>query len=184
MVGRIHTARELIETHGQEHAARFLHDPNRYEQFAVGLDYINCSLTVPNAELLYHRSKSDWKADWVHLTLELELLNHPDTLFAPVSAATGCGKFLQKGRSGFQVMFAERVDAFNRAHLPESEPTHPQAEVLIKGPLSLDHAHSVFVPSRDVQTEVLRLCEQHGITLPVEITPQLFAWPARLVKTD
>ena len=180
--GRIHTARELIEKHGHEHAARFLHDPHRYEQFAVGLDYINCSLTVPNAELLYHRSKSDWKADWVHLTLDLSRLNHAETLFSPVSAAAEYGKYLQNGRDGFQAMFADVVHDFTRENLPQGEPTHPQAEVLIKGPVLLKDVHAVLVPSRDVGQEVSRLCERHHISLSVEITPHLFAWPARLVK--
>ena len=180
--GHVHTARELIARYGAEQATRYLHDPRRYEQFAVGLDYINCSLTVPNAELLYHRSKSDWKAEWVHLTLDLALLDHPDTLCSPVSAAAERGKFICAGTDGFHSLFAATVNEYGRDRLPANEPTHPQAEVLIKGPVTLAGIHTIIVPSRPVQQEVARLCEQHQRRIPVEIAPQLFAWPARLLR--
>ena len=179
----VHTARELQERFGHERAARYLHDPKRYEQFAVGLDYVNCALTVPNAELLYHRSKSDWHTDWVHLALDVKLLNAETTLFSPVSAAAERGGFIASGREGFEAMFAEQVMEWNRAHLPCDEPTHPQAEVLIKGPLSIDDVRSILVPTRDMQQEVARLCERNHDVIPIEVTPHLFAWPARLMKS-
>ena len=103
--GALHTLRTLQERHGAEKAARFVHDPRRYEKFAVGLDYLNASLSFPNVELLYHRSKTEWKEDWIHLALDLELLDHADTLFSPVSAAADFGKHVTGGADGFRAMF-------------------------------------------------------------------------------
>ncbi len=180
--GHLHTARELIETYGAERAAYFLHDFQRYEQFAVGLDYINCALTVPNAELLYHRSKSEWSAEWVHLALDLSLLNREDTLFSPMNAATERGQLIRAGREGFQAMFERTVGEFTRDDLPPNEPTHPQAEVLVKGPLPLSAVQAVYVPTRETLLEVQRLCERHTHVLSLQTAPHLFAWPARLVQ--
>jgi hypothetical protein len=180
--GTLHTARSLIEAFGHSRAAHFLHDPNRYEQFAVGLDYINCSLGEPNYELLYRRSKSDWKAEWVHLALDPALLDRNDTLFCPVSAATDRGRFLLAGLNGFQAMFASEVDGWSRRELARSVPTHPQAEVLVRGPLPLAQVEAVLVPNEAVAIEVRRLCEMHGRTLDVRVLPGLFVWPKRLMK--
>lgn len=180
--GHLHTARELIGKYGAERAAYYLHDVNRYEQFAVGLDYINCSLTVPNAELLYHRSKSEWSAEWVHLALDISLLNREDTLYSPMSAATERGQLIRAGREGFQAMFERVVGEFTREDVPPNEPTHPQAEALVKGPLPLPAVQAIFVPTRETLLEVRRLCELHQRVLSVQTAPHLFAWPARLVQ--
>ena len=180
--GALHTVRALYERYGNEKAARFLHDSHRYEQFAVGLDYLNASLSLPNAPLLYGRSQSDWKALWVHLALDLDLLNRDDTLFSPVSAAPEIGKHVMRGRDGFRVMFAASVENFSRADIPRNVPTHPQAEVLVRGPLPISVVQSIFVPSGDVAREVLRLCELHGRShIRIEVAPQLFVWPRRLM---
>jgi hypothetical protein len=182
--GCLHTARTLGEVHGETAAARFLHDPRRYEQFAVGRDYLNASLSVPNFELLYHRSKADWKAEWVHFALPLILLDKADTLFCPVSAATERGRHLQKGIAGFRALFASEVDGHARAGLPNHVPTHPQAEVLIKGPLTLTQVVEVLVPNVEVATEVQRLSERFHRELRVEIAPQLFVWPKWLMESS
>ncbi len=180
MDGQLHTARELIDNYGAERAAHFLHDLQRYEQFAVGLDYLNGSLTVPNVELLYHRSKSEWSAEWVHLALDLALLNREDTLFSPMNAATERGQFIRAGSEGFRAMFDQVVGGVTREAVTPNEPTHPQAEVLVKGPLPLSAVQTVFVPTRETESEVRRLCERHGRMLTIQTAPHLFAWPARL----
>jgi hypothetical protein len=181
--GRIHTAQELIARYGQERAARLLHDPHRYEQFTVGLNYVNASLTVPNVQLLYHRSQSEWQAEWVHFALDLSLLDLPTTRFSPVSAAAGCGQFIATGLDGFQAMFADSVETYSRHHLPLSEPTHPQAEVLIQGSVDLGLVNAIYVPHRNTLLEVARLCERHLRSIPIHIAPHLFVWPARLAKS-
>ena len=180
--GELQTARGLIERYGHEGAKRFLHDPCRYEQFAVGLDYLNASLTVPNYELLYHRSKADWRAEWVHLALPPSLLERSDTLFCPVSAAKEKGRFVQGGLGGFVAMFAPEVDGRNREGLLRDVPTHPQAEVLLRGPLPLADVAAVIVADQQTGTEIERLCEHYSRTIRVEVAPHLFAWPERLVK--
>jgi len=180
--GALLTVRALRERYGAEKAARFLHDPHRYEQFAVGLDFLNASLTVPNAPLLYGRSKGEWKAEWVHLALDLDLLDRDDTLFSPVSAAAEFGKHVMRGREGFRAMFADNVENFSRDGLPKNVPTHPQAEALVRGTLPISAVQSIFVPSGDVEREVARLCERGGrSSIRIEIAPQLFVWPKRLM---
>jgi hypothetical protein len=176
------TARSLIERYGQARARHYLHDPNRYEQLAVGLDYINCSLTVPNYELLYHRSKSSWKQEWIHLDLDLSLLYKEETKFSPVSAAQAQGKYICEGWSGFTGLFAEQVEDFTRADLPRNTPTHPQAEVLVLGPLPISLIQRIYVSDAKSAIELERLIAEHNHTLKVEIAPHLFVWPERLHK--
>jgi hypothetical protein len=180
--GEIRSAGALRKQYGANQAARFLHDPNRYEKFTIGLDYINCSLTEPNFELLYKRSKSGWEAEWVHFALNLDLLLLESTLFCAFSAARRKGEHIQDGIEGFQSLFDETVDTTNRAGLGNNLPTHPQAEVLIKGPLPLSDVKAIHVYNQPIHDEVVRLCERHQRDIPVTISPHLFIWPARLIK--
>jgi hypothetical protein len=180
--GSLQTVRTLKEKHGVNAAARFLHDPFRYETFVTGLDYLNASLSVPNAELLYHRSRSDWKSEWVHLALDLSLMTREDTLFSPLNAAYELGHHVQKGADGLKAMFAETVRDNKRGDLPENIPTHPQAEVLVRGPLALSAVRSIIVADAATGSEVERLCEQHTRKIKVQVLPYLFVWPKRLMK--
>ncbi|MCB9369076.1 MAG: DUF4433 domain-containing protein [Calditrichaeota bacterium] len=179
--GYVDTARGLRGRLG-EHAERLLHDPRRLEKFAVGLDYINCSLTDPNYELLYARSKSAWQAEWVHFKLSLELLSHPDTMFCPVSAAQDHGQHVTTGLEGFRTMFAEQVDTYSRDGLSKNEPTHPQAEVLINGKLPLELVQEIITPDAQAMNEVQRLLEFYHQKIPVTVEPKFFLWPKRLKK--
>jgi hypothetical protein len=179
--GELRTARTLAKLYGSS-ASRFLHDPRRYEKFAVGLDYINCSLSFPNCELLYHRSHTDWKCEWVHFALRLDLLSREDTLFCPVSAAADFGRHVQNGLAGFRAMFDDKVAEHTRSDLPREVPTHPQAEVLIHGPLDLSTVVTIIAPEAAIALEIERLCEQHGRNIRVEVLPQYFVWPKWLIK--
>ena len=179
--GELLTARTLSKLYGSS-AGRFLHDPRRYERFAVGLDYINASLSFPNCELLYHRSRTDWKCEWIHFALRLDLLSRDDTLFCPVSAAADFGRHVQGGLAGFRAMFEAEVEGHARLDLPREVPTHPQAEVLVHGPLDLSAVEAIIVPDVPVALEIERLCEQHGRTIRVDVFPQYFVWPKWLMK--
>ncbi|RPH93164.1 DUF4433 domain-containing protein [candidate division KSB1 bacterium] len=181
--GMLHTPRSLSTLYGSS-ASRFLHDPRRYEKFTVGLDYLNCALSFPNVELLYRRSKTGWKHEWIHFALDLLLLDHPDTQFCPISAAADFGKHLQQGKAGFQAMYAERVLDAVRRDQPENVPTHPQAEILVRGPLNLDAAQTIIVPDSAVSDEVVRLCEMHERKIRVEVLPQYFVWPVWMIKDE
>jgi hypothetical protein len=177
--GFLDTARGLRSRLGDS-ANRLLHDPVRFEKFTVGLDYINCSLSAPNFELLYARSKAAWKSEWVHLALDLNLLRNSDTLFSPVSAASDFGKHLESGIEGLREMFADKTKEWTRQNLDKSTPTHPQAEVLIRGPIELSHVQAIFVADSFRLTEVSRLISFHKRSIPVIIEPSLFLWPSRL----
>ena len=179
--GLLDTARGLRSRLGDS-ANRLLHDPVRFEKFTVGLDYINCALSVPNYELLYARSKSAWQFEWVHLALDLKLLNHSDTLFSPVSAASEFGKHVKPGLEGLRLMFGDKTKEWTRDNLNKSTPTHPQAEVLIRGPLDLSHVHAILVADSSRLTEVSRLTHFHNCSIPVQIDASLFLWPSRLKK--
>lgn len=179
--GFIDTARGLRSRLGAK-AERLLHDPRRLEKFAVGLDYINCSITTPNFELLYARSKSAWQSEWVHFVLDTNLLENADTLFCPVSAAQDYGQHVQSGLTGLQSMFAEQVETWTRTDLQKSEPTHPQAEALVKSRLSLDSVREILAANGQVATEVERLTVFYHRNLRVKIEPKLFLWPKRLKK--
>lgn len=180
--GKLHTARSLKEIYGAD-ASRYLHDPYRYEKFTVGLDYINASLSIPNVELLYRRSKSEWTGDWIHFAVSLSLLSREDTLFCQVSAATDLGKHLKTGVVGMRAMFADKIEHHSRDGLPHNVPTHPQAEVLIRGSLPLSDVRKIIVPNENIAAEVKRLCETRGLTVKIETLPQLFIWPKWLIKS-
>jgi hypothetical protein len=180
--GRIETAQGLINRYGHERAARLLHDPLRYEKFTVGLDYLNCSLSVPNCELLYHRSKSAWQSEWVHLALDVSLIYRIVTLFAPLNAAVEHGRSIGSGLSAFQSLFADHVEGYSRKGVSANCPTHPQAEVLIKGALPLEFVQKILVPSENVAHGVRDLLDMNELRIPVECAPQLFVWPERLMK--
>lgn len=181
-MGWIQTAGELRRELGFEKAGRYLHDAQRYEQFAIGLDFLNCSISVPNYELLYHRSKANWKAEWVHLALNITLLSRDSTRFCAVSAAKKFGEHVGAGHPSFRELFAEHVDRWNRIGLEKHEPTHPQAEVLVAGSQRVEMVTSIIVPSEEVRLEVSRLCERHSRAISVDVAPQFFVWPKRLVK--
>lgn len=179
--GFIDTARGLRTRLGEK-AERLLHDPHRLEKFTVGLDYINCSLTVPNYELLYARSKSAWVSEWAHFVIDLDQLEHEETLFCPVCAAHEKGCHVQEGLCGFTAMFAERIDNWDRTGLLKNEPTHPQAEVLIKGALPLSSITEILVGDGQTAMEVERLGAFYKRRTRVRIEPRLFVWPERLKK--
>ena len=163
-------------------AKRFLHDSNRYEKYTIGLDYINCSVSEPNFELLYKRSKSGWETEWLHFEINLDLLVTDSTLFCSVSAAQGRGKHVQKGVAGFQAMFASEVDGHPRDSIGKEFPTHPQAETLVQGDIPLQNIVAIHVCNPPIAEEVARLCEQHQAAIPIRISPRLFIWPSRLIK--
>ncbi len=163
-------------------AKRFLHDPNRYEKYAVGLNFINCSLSEPNFELLYKRSKSGWETEWLHFELNPDLLMRDSTKFCAVSAARDRGKQVAAGVTGFQAMFADNVDEHSRDKIEKALPTSPQAECLIQGDIPLNEIQAIHVSNPPIAEEVSRLCEQHNRKIPVRISPQLFIWPSRLIK--
>jgi len=179
--GFLDTARGLRSRLGAK-AERLLHDPERLEKFAVGLDYLNCAVTVPNFELLYARSQNAWQREWVHLVLDMKLIEQPETLFCPVSAAQDFGTHVTSGVAGLQSMFAEQVEPWNRSGLHKSEPTHPQAEVLIQGPLSIDHVREIIVYTGEIEIEAQRLAEFHHRKIATQVLPKLFLWPGRLKK--
>lgn len=179
--GFIDTARGLRSRLGAK-AERLLHDPRRLEKFAVGLDFINCSISTPNFELLYARSKSAWQTEWVHFVLDTKLLGHPDTLFSPVSAARDYGQHVQSGIVGLQSMFAEQVETWTRTDLQKNEPTHPQAEALVKGSLPLEFVTEILTANGQVANEVERLTAFYHRNVRVKIEPKLFLWPKRLKR--
>lgn len=179
--GFVDTARGLRERLGPK-AERLLHDPKRFEQFSVGLDYLNCALTVPNFELLYARSKAAWPREWVHLTLDVKLLERDDTLFCAVSAAQDSGAHVRSGLEGMREMFAECVYSWSRAELHKNEPTHPQAEVLVKHRLPFDRIREILVGDFAIAQEVERLAEFHHRDIITSVEPKLFLWPRRLRK--
>jgi len=181
--GQIESAGALRKRHGADSARRFLHDPVRYERYAVGLDYINCSLTEPNFELLYKRSKTNWKSEWVHLALDLSLLND-ECRFSAVSAAKDRGAHVREGVEGLRGMFAEEVDGRARQSLLRNVPTHPQAEVLIPGPIALSNVKAILVSDIRVAEEVQQIVEQRGRVINVQVDGERFLWPERLKRLE
>lgn len=180
--GALQTAGDLTRILGRERAARFVHDHNRYEKFSVGLNYLNCAISNPNYELLYHRSKSAWSAEWVHFSLDKALLTADTTKYCAVSAATDRGAHLGNGLEAFRALFAKTVGEWTRAGIESWEPTHPQAEVLVEGSLAWERVQEIIVPNPAVATEVERLAAHYERTISILVLPHYFVWPARLAQ--
>ncbi|WP_327279134.1 MULTISPECIES: DarT ssDNA thymidine ADP-ribosyltransferase family protein [unclassified Streptomyces] len=125
-------------------------------------DKVCCTFQFPNGYYLAQaRQKPDHLnyPDWICLFLDVELALRDGTLFAPCNAAKQNGTRLRPGPDALLELFAPTSEPWRRGagHLPGAA-TNLQAEVLVPGPISLEHVLAVALPSREaVTTELARL---------------------------
>jgi len=125
-------------------------------------DHINLSIQHPNYYLFkrFRDSCSDWCNDWCVIALSPECIWHSETLFSTGNAASTVSKAqgIRGDIDAFCALFAEKVHSGNmrskrvlcRDGLADCYPTDIQAEVLVKGSISIDYISNVYFEATDV----------------------------------
>lgn len=123
-------------------------------------DYISMSISGINGHLL-SRSRG-WHAEswWAVLAFGVEVLDGDGIQFCVTNNAYPNAN-RQAGSDGFEAMFAPEVPwgyygsvARRTSGMPQSQPTHIQAELLYPGELSLAHLHTIYVEDLEHVAEV------------------------------
>lgn len=117
-----------------------LFTPTDIERFDGHLDKICCSIEYPNVWYFEKaRGNQPIFPDWVVLLIDPSKLWVDGTVFCPCNASKNRGAHIEPGYRAFQGLFAASVFTGQKrsaTHLPCS-PTDDQAEVLLRGPVSL-----------------------------------------------
>lgn len=148
------------------------------------LDKICCSVEYPNSYYLDIVTRKDLIfLDWVILFIDPEMLWSSGTLFCPRNAAAENGALIASGWSGYESMFAPRIQGaggtvFQRqaSHLSCS-PTDLQAEVLVPGPIPIEAICGLaMLTEKQVYTERARwdALELSPLSVPMVVAPNLF----------
>ncbi|GAA1098787.1 DarT ssDNA thymidine ADP-ribosyltransferase family protein [Nocardiopsis metallicus] len=166
--GRIRSSADLAEKSPD------CFSPTDRERFDGHPDKICCTFEYPNGYYLAQaRNKPAFTnyRDWVCLFLDISLVTRPGTLFAPHNAATGGGAHLRAGGAGLASCFAAQVGTWRRGarHLPGAT-TDLQAEVLVPGPIAVEHISAVAVRTAEQAT-----AERSRLTM-LGLDPDTFTW--------
>ena len=175
--GRILSIQELP----REIRGSVRNDPKRLDD---QLDYICCSVEYPNIRLLDRFREKQPSQQWVLLSLKPDILAVRTTKFSPVNAASQRGGMVGDGIDGFESMFSSPVREWMRGgwrtvirrkqHLPNL-PTHPQAEVLVKGQIPISNVIEVVVDSDKAFDRVHHLVDYWPADKPpITVQPLLF----------
>ena len=174
--GRILSIQELP----REIRGSVRNDPKRLDD---QLDYICCSVEYPNIRLLDRFREKQPVEHWVLLSLKPDILAVRTTKFSPVNAASQRGGMVGDGIDGFESMFSSPVREWmhggwrtvirRKHHLPNL-PTHPQAEVLVKGQIPLSDVIEVMVDSDEAFDQVHRLMDDWPADKPRLTVQPLF----------
>ena len=156
-------------------------DPKRLDD---QLDYICCSVEYPNIRLLDRFREKQPDQHWVLLSLKPDILAVRTTKFSPVNAASQRGGLVGDGIDGFESMFSSPVREWihggwrtvirRKQHLPNL-PTHPQAEVLVKGQIPISNVIEVVIDSDTAFHRVHHLVDDWPVDKPpITVQPLLF----------
>lgn len=174
----------VLSTASLNATERSIFNPTDLERLDQHTTHICCSVEYPNAWYFDKaRSKEKLFPDWVVLLIKPQYLAETTTLFSPRNAAANFGRNIQGGVTGFDAMYADRLQGaygkwFNRSasHLPAC-PTDQQAEVLIYDRINIADISGVAVQSvEQADTEKVRL-ELNGVDPNVfrfVVAPHLF----------
>ena len=175
--GRILSIQELP----REIRGSVRNDPKRLDD---QLDYICCSVEYPNIRLLDRFREKQPGHHWVLLSLKPDILAVRTTKFSPVNAASQRGGMVGDGIDGFESMFSSPVREWvhggwrtvlrRKQHL-RNLPTHPQAEVLVKGQIPISNVIEVVVDSDKAFDRVHHLVDYWPVDKPpITVQPLLF----------
>ncbi len=148
-------SRETLEERGQ--SSNF-NDPERFDRQK---DAICLSISFPNSEMFYVTRENKQQAEdvshskWVVLLLDVKVLWELDCGFCQENAAAKCMRetpWVEKTKpESLQNMFVEVVTDTKKKdyqredlQIPDNYPTHPQAEVLVKGQIPAEYIKEIW----------------------------------------
>lgn len=146
------------------------------------LDYISCSVQLPNAWLLdVYRENGHHTDEWIVLLLTRKLLQQPSTRFSPVNAATAFGAHVADGPEGLEAMFQQRPPSVNgiwrgKKHT-RSCPTDNQAEALVRQAIFTDEIIGIVCMTPESQQHVDQLIDDWADPKPVTSVRELLFDP-------
>ena len=168
--GQLRSSKDLADNAADQFS------PTDHARFDAHHNHLCCSFEYPNA---YYRQLAGEKSEyvnypnWVHFTLDRDLVGRPDTLFSGCNAAKGHGYYLKPGTRAL-------LDCWANPSIPEGwirrgthhpgVPTDLQAEVLIPGPVSLSAVTGIIVASEAVAREL------YGMLRRVHLDPDQLEW--------
>ncbi len=144
-------------------------------------DRISCTIEYPNVWFLNQAAARERLfQDWAVLEITPDSLWKSDTLFSPVNAAKGRGRYINSGPASFDALFdiSPPGSPISRGMLHlNSCPTDNQAEVLVATPIPVESITGVVVPSEDagrVERDRLRLLGLSFAHDAWRISPEMF----------
>ncbi|MEY8737054.1 DarT ssDNA thymidine ADP-ribosyltransferase family protein [Lactobacillus sp. AN1001] len=136
-------------------------DKNRHDGHP---DYVCCSVQRVNRKLLMYRKKAGGGKlfnDWAVIYIDPSVISDT-SLFCPVNAATGSGKYVARGSEAFESLFADEL--LIKGNTIKREPGTPanittdvQAEVLIKDKIPREYIQAIGFPAENLTAEKQRL---------------------------
>ena len=154
---------------------------NDFHRHDSHLDYICCSIQVPNVYLLNKFIEDYPQRQWVVLILSKDLLWSSKTKFSPINAATESGLYVKQGVEGFNSLFANKVlgreKELRRSPLHRLNcPTDIQAEVLVNGAIATSFIKGAIVQSDEEKKRIRPMLSGHDIRL------SKISWPFNKAK--
>lgn len=142
-------------------------------------NHVNLSINDINRRFFV--SSRGWHPDlwWAILSFNPAILSEPDVTFANTNNGWRSGVVRRAGLAGLRMIYEEPVDhgggGWGRHDASRGVvPSCPQAEVLYKGPLSVDHLRRVYVANADNYREACSYLTFLERDIPVEIDPGRF----------
>ena len=168
--GQLRSSKDLADNAASQFS------PTDRERYDAHPNHLCCSFEYPNA---YYRQLAGQKREyvnypnWVHFTLQRDLVERPGTLFSGCNAAKAGGQYLRPGARALLDCWANPSipDRWIRrdTHHP-GVPTDLQAEVLIPGPVPLSAVTGIVVASEAVALEL------YGMLRRVHLDPDQLEW--------
>lgn len=147
---------------------------NDEKRFDFCLNGISCSITLPNAPLLYKFKSSNLDRNYVILKIKPDVLWEKECLFCKENAASGkvAWNHFRRAVEAFEQMFGDYDKMHTRADLEklyadgfikQNMPTHNQAEVLVMGKIEPEYITGMYffkddvsIPFRDKLLEIFK----------------------------
>ena len=139
---------------------------NDEERWGFCLNGISCSITLPNAPLLYKFKSSNLDRNYVILKIKPDVLWEKECLFCKENAAS------KRAAEAFEQMFGDYDKMHTRADLEklyadgfikQNMPTHNQAEVLVMGKIEPEYITGMYffkddvsIPFRDKLSKIFK----------------------------
>ncbi len=143
-------------------------------------DYISTTIQYPNVWYYSYKKKNSQRdEDWAVIFVDTAICRGDNTLFCPVNAATGSGKYLRRGAAALKASFDEVVDCgrgeSRSPYRLRNCPTNDQAEVMIYKAIPKMYFKGLAFESRAVMELFVRCAEKLELNYPaLYIAPGLF----------